>query len=140
MEQGLVQIAETELKVASWEHSMMVAIRTGRRKDMFMTALTTTDIIDVHSKLGFWLRVLTSGAIHPPESSCSAVSRNTLLAMSNAHSPRRDFGSGPWEEKAEDSSLGVRSAWQNPNQEQSGSASSARRNHMLYAFLGIRRR
>ena len=39
------------------------------------------------------------------ESSCSAVSRNSLLAMSNVHSSQRDFECGPWEEKREDSGM-----------------------------------
>ena len=46
------------------------------------------------------------------ETSCSVVSQAILLAMSNAYSSQRDFESGLWEEKPEDSSCGVRSAWE----------------------------
>ena len=59
------------------------------------------------------------------ESSCSSVSLNTPLAVSNACSTQRDFESGPWDDTAEDSSRGARPAWENPAQEQTGSSSSA---------------
>ena len=48
------------------------------------------------------------------EPSCSAASQMTLLAMSNATSSQRELEHGPWEEKPEESSHGVRSAWRNP--------------------------
>ena len=65
------------------------------------------------------------------ESSCSAVSRRTPLAISNACIPQRDIENGPWDEKLEDSSNGIRSAWKNRTQDQTGSSSSAWRNPML---------
>ena len=66
--------------------------------------------------------------IHPPshlnvdhslcEESCAALfffDFEAPLALTDAYSAHRDFTSGPWEEKAEDSSFGVPCAWVKTN-------------------------
>ena len=96
----------------------------------FMRCVRTTEqLADILTEGAFtaiqWMYLMRLRDIQPPSDlnvdrclpsriSLFCSFSKTHLAMSNAYSFQRDFERGSWEEKAEDPSCGVRSAWRNP--------------------------
>ena len=97
-----------------------IFVRHVRSTEQLADSLTTKGACTTNQ----WKSLVRLFGIQPPsnlyvdssfsEPSCSAVSQMTLLAISNATSSQRELEHGPWEEKPEESSYGVRSAWRNP--------------------------